>query len=133
MEQYEIICSKEQLWLIQEAMEFYTRFIIGQPSIPNVVKYDLVDFDCDEESRIMFDLKKYMFPELSYNGSYGYTWAEPKHEGNNSLKRNWALWYEIFWTIRYALDEKKDPAFVSSQLPLNPTGEDFMVIRKIEE
>lgn len=133
MEQYEIICSKEQLSLMKEAMEFYTRFIIGQPSIPDVVKYDLVDFDCDEESRIMYDLKKYMFPELSYNASYGYTWATPKHEDNTSLKRAWALWYEIFWTIRYALDEKKDPAFVSSQMPLNPTWEKFITIKKIDE
>jgi hypothetical protein len=109
MKRYQIEVSETQLEVMAEALEFYSRFLVGQVEVPMSIRMKLVKMD-DQKSKdknlsqtfleAAFNscnfFKSQLFPELEIGASYGMGQKIPHDE--HSTKTT-ALAYDIYRPI----------------------------------
>ena len=104
---YQLVLSETQAHITAEALEFYTRWCIGQFSAPDIVEWRAtakeyrgqrgIDEYTNRRSRdILDELRLALFPELSGPGhSYGVGWNDKAEQQHAQIG------YEIYKSILY--------------------------------
>lgn len=98
MKQIEL--TDKQLYIMREALEFYSRFLSGQvESLPDVLRFRIKDKEA--AYRALGEFKAAAFPELHYNESYGI--GKPE----NSIEEHRQVSYEFYRNIYVYETEKR--------------------------
>ena len=101
MEQYTIKCNKEQLMLIANAVEDWSRFLSGQCEMWNATSLidDTEDMhDCRKTLDRM--VKPYVTPELGADASYGWSGGGCP---NDNQRKAIAMSYGVYRQIRHVM------------------------------
>lgn len=122
---YTLTLSENQARTTAAALEFYTRFCIGQFEVPDVVKWrkkpdgQSDTYDRDRFDTLMLEIRAMFFPELRGIGhSYGVGWNEKREQQEAQIG------YEVYKWILYEFNKDSKHYNVHSSPPcLHYSGE----------
>lgn len=118
---YTLAVSETQLRLIAEALEFYTRFCIGQFAVPSIVEhrklpepYKRFDtYDRDRYEQLMLEIRAMFFPELRGPGhSFGVGWDEKPEQQQAQIG------YEVYKWILHEFHKNNEHWNVHTSPPM---------------
>lgn len=120
MKKYRITCTEEQLRLIADAVEDWTRFLSGQTEMWRALdQLPLVESLLAREE--LRKVQKYVTPKLPQNASYGWSGAGCENERQ---RKSIAMGYGIYRQILHFLTLKNnlDNVYTSPTLTCEEQG-----------
>ena len=134
---YTIELNKKQMDVMAEALEFYTRFVSGQMEYkPPALEGWMWKEHKGDWSRIVENYDNSM--SIAKNVVFGF--ARNQHAGISSPIHEVAVGYEMYKMMllqrhnEWQEDNPKDTSYsVHSSLPLKLSGEEMIIIQKLEE
>lgn len=123
--------SEKQMFVMREALEFYSRFLSGQfDALPDELRFPLnLRGDGDKLHAALSAVKAIIFPELSYNESYGV--GAPREDNLQNLRQiSYEMYRQIY--VHQTKERKLRGDDVSMNVYDSPTmrysGENLIVI-----